>query len=309
MKLGLIELLFHAPLGKDNLPLFQNHTQLTKAVMAAGLGYQNKKFESVSAFLSQAIRGRGASKRRPSQKLKESIRIAVEKRLSPTLNHQEIMSQFDLAFRALENPGLVELPIDAKDEFEALVQESKNANTHYISTFMPAESMTKSLRAAELRHELVENLNLNNGELDESLSEPKKHYIFNLPRDKGKMDKHDIAINFWQGFYTFLSEELKMQNALEILNRWDEEDNAPLQVYVQEPVLCTFPSVVYNPELTLEELSSGFVFFYHGSSRISVARMSKPAIYKWYETIYLPSITSPTQYGRERFLFRRCNIL
>lgn len=294
MKLGLIELLFQAPLTDQDKPLFQSHVELAKAVIDAEKGFQSKKQENVCAFISQVL-SRGPNRRRLSPNLRNSILAAVQSKLSESANHREVLEQFEVAFRDLEDPGSVELPLDAKDEFDALISEAKKAKTHFITTFQPAESMHESTRAAELRQELVDNLQMNISASD-NLTVREKRYIFNLP-------KGEVAVNFWRELAIFLVRSVKLENATDMLLRWDDDDDPPLQVYTQNPAHCVLPHVVYNPELTPTNSSSGFVFFYHGSSRISVARMSMQAIFKWYETIYLPSITYPGKFGRDRVPF------
>lgn len=300
MKLGLFELLFKAELSREEGPLFKSHTDLAKAVIAVKKGFEGKSNDNVRSFISQVFSTKRMYKRKISPKLKNSILAAVKQRLSNSLNYQEVIDEFGKAFRDLDEPGSVELPLDAADEFDALLEDSEKAKLHYITTYIPAESKKDSIRAAELRLQLLRRVGLiDEGSEDISLNQ-KVQYIFNFP-------KYEIAKLFWQQIIASRDVGSNNSNVIDKLLDWDKNDNSPLMVYIQDPVYCVFPCVVYNPELS-PPYSTGYIFYYHHGSRISVARIPGEAIVKWQELIYLPSITDSSKFGRKRVLFSESKI-
>ena len=296
MRLGLFELLFRAPMDKGGNPLFASQADLAEAVMAVeggGFDRPDKKASSVKAFINQVLKG----KRPLSPNLQKCILHAVDERLSASAHRDEVGVQLEQAFCALKDPNNVELPLDDYEEFEVLKEQAERATTHFITTYRPAEQTRPneafSTRAEQLRESLAINLGIAN--TSRNGMRPHCRYIFNLPNES-------IARAFWTMLIKWL-EVKSIQNPFELLEQIGRSPDPALQVYVQDPHLCVLPTVVYDPEL---DRRAGFVLFYHGTNRVSVARMSRDALSRWYETIYLPSTCEPEKFHRRRLLVTDC---
>lgn len=290
MRRDLLGILFHADLGRDGQPLFKSQTDLARAVMdVKGGGFGDRKEGSVRAFINQVLKG----DRPLSPNLRKCITEAVKERLVAGLDVSDVLTELEQAFVALRDPDRVELPLDDRDEFDALRSEGEKAHVHFITTFQPAE-LTDSTKAAELREQLAENLGLSADV--ESSTEPGRQYIFNFPSEA-------VAMGFWSKLTEFLVYTKRIGDAADRLRRIEESPHPALQVFVQDPRLCVFPSVIYNPT---SPTRTGFVLYYHGTNRVSIARMSADALHEWFHRVYLPVTEEPAKNHRIRVKWSDC---
>lgn len=290
--MDLERLLFQEPLRADGRPLFDSQVDLALAVKnvpGTGFDRSDKQTDTVRAFINQVLR----TKRPMSPNLRSAIEGAVQERLSDQNQVTRILHELDLGFTALEKSRRSRhAPLDDAEEFDALESASEQAQVHFIVTYTPAEA-TLSPKADRLRRQLVSNLDLvspiKGGEL-----RPMARYFFHFP-DKS------FGIDFWKKLERFLIDALA-QPAAEVQDRLAKVEAAGyLEVYELQPAfLCVFPCVVFDPE---SEGRTGFLLYYHGEQRVSVARIPPQALERWRDDVYLKICTGQKPFRRKRIRY------
>jgi hypothetical protein len=283
----LHDVLLVTPRDPHRRPLFHSQVDLATAVrgiQAAGFDKPEQSEASVRNFINQVL-----NHRRPvSRNLRKAILAAVRQRAASNPDLPHILEDLDVAFDAhTYDDSVTDALLTNKRLNEEIQRTSQNASEYCIITYKPAETI-QSPTAERLRDILLDNLGFN----DEPDS-PKRQVVCRFyVRDDV------VALNLWNGIHMRLTHR-NSNDFRERLKMLDEEDR--LQVYVIDACYCLYPTLVFDPA---RPTASGFVFFYHGLTGVSICKMAQDALELWKEKIYFPLLYDRIKFPAERVRYQ-----